>query len=510
MNIVVVGGGTAGWLTALFAQKKYPNDNVFLIESEKIGILGAGEAGTVQLVMALDFLEISILEVMSKTKATIKNAAKFSNWSNNTKSFYHPFLINFNHSEQNFSQYFFPFFEQSFPVSHMYAKINDMNMGEYCFIEKLCENNLTPFFKNNLQANTFYELSQAAFWSISFDAKLMADFLCSVATERGIARIIDDVSSFEINQNGNISKIIYSNGSIDSDFVFDCTGFQRMIIGKFYKSSWKSYSDTIPVKKALPFFLPSDNNISPFIEATAMDYGWMWKTPLQHRYGCGYVFDSDFISEEEAKNEVEKKIGREIEVPKIFSFEPGSYRDIWIKNCLAVGLSSGFIEPLEATSLWSAINSLALFFSSETNIVTEDESHKNRFNEIFQKRNQEIIDFIYLHYVTNKTNTEFWKNFTKNNKMPDFTRHVLETIKNRPLNQDFDFIGREMFGINSYFYVLVGHDFLDKSLMNKYKKIMNINKEEEFFNTVRQQNEILHQCVKHSDFLNIFLSRGNE
>lgn len=504
MNIVVVGGGTAGWLTALFAQKKYPNDNILLIESEKIGILGAGEAGTVQLVMAFDFLGIPTSDILSKTNATIKNAARFSGWSKKTKRFYHPFLINSDLSEQNFSQYFYPFFESSFPVSHMYAKINNKKMEDYCLIDKLCEKNLTPFIKTKDGPISFFDMDQIAFWSLSFDANLMAKFLSSIAIDRGVKRIVGEVESFEKKESGDISKIIYSNGEVSSDFIFDCTGFQRLIIGKLYNSKWKSYKENIPVNRALPFFLPSDEEIPPFIEANAMEYGWMWKTPLQNRYGCGYVFDSNFISDDKAKTEIEKVVGKEVSIPKIFSFEPGSYEEIWINNVLAVGLSAGFIEPLEATSLWSTINYLALFFSSEHNIKNKNKKHKDKFNKIFQEKTQEIVDFIYLHYVTNKDDTEFWKNFTKNNRMPEFTEYVLETIKERPLSQDFDFRGRDMFSVNSYFYLLIGHDFIDKDVMQKYKEMTRSNKDSMFFDISSSQDYLISNCINHTEFLQNF------
>jgi tryptophan halogenase len=504
MNIVIVGGGTAGWLTALIAQKKYPQHDIILIESEKIGILGAGEAGTAQLVTTFNFLDISIEQILKNTKATIKAAAKFSGWSNKTPNFYHPFGIESSASEQASHEYFATVFDASFPASHMYAKINDKAMEDYCMITKICEQGKVPFIKKQNLEKDFFEFYQLANWSFSFDAKLMADFLCSIAIGRGVKRIIADVKNFSINEEGNIYKIHFENRSIDSDFVFDCTGFQRLIIGKLFKSEWKSYKDVLPAKKALPFFLPTENEIPSFIEATAMDYGWMWKTPLQHRQGCGYVFDSDFISDEQAKREIEKTLGFEVEIPKTFVFEPGSYKDVWINNCFAVGLSAGFIEPLEATSLWSAINSLIIFFSVGNSIETKNKKQKENFNKMFKKRTEEIVDFIYLHYTTNKTNTDFWKNFNKNNKMPDFISYILQIIKERPLSQEFDFYGKDTLAVDSYFYLLVGHDFLNKNIMKKYKNLINNNKEFVFYEKIREQNELVSQCIDHTAFLNLF------
>jgi tryptophan halogenase len=475
-NLVVVGGGSAGWLTALYTKVIFPDDNVVLIESKEIGILGAGEASTPNLINALDFLGIPVSDLIKHTNATIKTTAKFTGWSNkNEDYFYHPFEYLIPEiSEQNG---YLDSFNLDTNLFHLYSYINNISMDEYCFINKICNNNKVPFTKitefNNI--NPILNYNQLGAWSLNFDAKLLADYLSKVAQNRGIKRIESKVKEINLNQDEEISNLLLENGlCIDVDFVFDCTGFARLIIGKKYLSKWISYKDYLPTNKALPFFLNNKEHekIPSYIEAIAMDYGWMWKTPLQNRYGCGYVFDNNQISVDDAKIEIENKLGFEIFPPKLFSFEPGTYKEIWIKNCLALGLSAGFVEPLEATSLMQTIFNLQKFFTNKHNILTKNKFIKDNFNYNNEISSFSIVEYIYWHYVTNKENTLFWKNFIQNTKTPELITNILEINKERILVQSdfFSTLKGSHFNTEDYLCVLFGHKLPNKQLLKKYKR----------------------------------------
>jgi tryptophan halogenase len=503
-NLVVVGGGTAGWFTALYAKKIFPEKEIVLIESEKIGILGAGEASTFHLIKFLDFLEIPASEIIKHAGATIKNAAKFTGWSKNEKEhFYHPFKY-FDSSASEFTGYFDDF-ELNTNAYHLYAYIKNYSMDEYCLINKLSNNNLVPFVKNNLenQENKILNYDQLGGWSLNFDASLLAKYLRGVAESRGIKRIEGIVENIVLNEEGDVSEILLKGGKkIYPSFVFDCTGFAKIFIGKKYKSKWISYKEYLPTNKALPFFINLDNeeNIPPYIEAIAMDYGWMWKTPLQHRYGCGYVFDDSYISEDEAKKEVEKKIGIEVNVPKIFSFEPGCYEKVWINNCLSIGLASGFVEPLEATSLYQTIRSLQYFFSNKNNIFTKNINIKNKFNKTYQQDSFSIVEYIYWHYTTNKDNTDFWKFFVEKNKTPEKIFHLLEIIKERAI--DFNDLSYDslIFEPDDFLYVLYGHKMFSKKIANKYTK--NVEKFLKSYNNLKSyQDRVALSAMNHNAFI---------
>lgn len=478
MNITIVGGGTAGWITALYANKVFPEKNITLIESKEIGILGAGEASTPQLIDCLDFLEIPVSDLIKHTNAAIKNTAKFTGWSKDNKDyFYHPFeYYTPNLSEQNG---YFNSFEIDSNIIHMYSYLNDISMDDYCFINKISNKNHVPFVKtsNSNNVNPILNYTQLGAWSLNFDARLLADYLARIAQNRGVKRIEGKVQEVFLNEDQEIESLLLdTNEFVKSDFVFDCTGFARLIIGKKYLSKWISYKEYLPTNKALPFFLDNDKEkvIAPYIEAIAMDYGWMWKTPLQNRFGCGYVFDSNHISVDEAKKEVEDRLGFEVFPPKIFSFEPGTHKEIWIKNCLAVGLSASFVEPLEATSIMQTILTLQHFFSNKNNILTKNETIKKDFNALNEKGSFSIVEYIYWHYVTNKDSTSFWTDFTKNNKMPELIENILSINNERILcKKDFKTNNNLYFNPEDFLCVLFGHKIVNKNMLEQYRKELN-------------------------------------
>jgi len=511
-NIVIVGGGTAGWLTALYAKKVFPSDNVILIESEEIGILGAGEGSTGILISLLDFLQIPVSELIKNTHSTIKTGIKFSNWSVSKPHFYNPFLLsgvnNFQlESSQSYSH--FDFLEHGgVEYSYFYSALNNHDTKDFVFAEKCSENNLVPFEQTQYSlmtriTNPIKEFKVLAGYSIHFDANVLAKFLRQIAEQRGIIRKEGIVEQIITDDDGYIQKLKTNNDMIESTFVFDCTGFRRVIIGNFYKSEWKSHAEHLPAKKAVPFFLDRDDQIPPYTEAIAMKYGWVWKIPLQHRYGCGYVFDSDFISDDDAKKEIDDMLGFEVNSPRTFNFNAGCYKEVWIKNCLAIGLASGFIEPLEATSIYQSILTLKKFFQDKTNIKNKSDLLRKKVNNEYLKETQEIVDFIYLHYVTKRTDTEFWKNFTINNKMPEFIRYILEISKQKPLSDTFDFNGHTSFNTVSYTSVLYGNDLLSKKDLADLSGHLIFNKNEEYFNMLRNQNISLQRCVSHNEFINL-------
>jgi tryptophan 7-halogenase len=504
MNIVVVGGGTVGWLTALYVKKIYKDYNVTLIESEEYGILGAGEGSTPALVDFLNFLEIPYTDLIKNCNATIKNGIKFTNWSENN-SYFHPFFSNSAASnDYNFNLNIL--LENDIGFSHYCASLKNHNLKDYCFTEKLSNENRVPFIKNNLMGMPD-KISEI---SIHFDAKLLANHLKLIGEKRGIIRKKGIVNEIFNDLDGYINKIKIKKEEIDCDFIFDCSGFKKLIIGNYYKSSWKSHSDYLPAKKAIPFFLKMDKEIPPYTEAIAMDFGWMWKIPLQNRYGCGYVFDSDYISDDAAIKEIESFLGFEPEYPRkeAFSFSAGCFEDIWIKNCLSVGLSSGFLEPLEATSIMQSIYVLHRFIKDKQNLYTKNNFIKKRFNNIYLKETEEIVNFLYLHYITNKNNTNFWKDFIKQNKMPEEISYILNVCKDKVLISEFDLTNSKIFNSFSYNYILIGNKIINKKDLQKSADfVLNNIKKENYDYILTQQKITIPQLLTHNDFIDIIKYR---
>lgn len=505
MNIAIVGGGTAGWLTALYAKKAYPNENIILIESEEIGILGAGEGTVPLLIDFFKFLEISIPDLVQNCNMTIKNGIKFTNWSNENNSYVHPFwhLDSGYQNNQNsfFSAYpFDSYLESNTSFTHIVSSKFNHKKEEYSFIENISKNNLVPIFEDKTKSD-YSRFNKVTHFAIHFDANLLAKYLRKIGESRGIKRIEGIVSEIKTDKENYIKYLVTNNKKIKTDFVFDCTGFKRLIIGNFYKSKWKSHSEYLPAKRAIPFFLPIDKEIPPYTEAIAMNYGWMWKIPVQNRYGCGYVFDSDFISDDEAKKEIDDYLGFEVESPKTFSFNAGCYEEVWINNCLAVGLSAGFIEPLEATSLMQSAIQLKSFFKLYNSIKTKNYFTKEKFNKNYLLETQEVVDFLYLHYITNKANNIFWKDFTKNNKVPEFIDYIYEILKERPIDGEFDFGSKKIFGPPSYFYIMINNGSVFNDDLKKYLKLIKSNKIETYKKLVEDQKRMAKNMIHHNYFL---------
>ena len=492
MNIVIVGGGTAGWLTALYAQKFIPNHNIFLIESESLGILGAGEGTTPNFLRFLKIIDIPISDLFKYADATIKNGIKFSGW-NPDHDFYYPFPVYAGSAQKPYS-----FLDGESPIymTPIIGKMMNHSPKNYDMTLKMCENGVVPMIETDLfqEHQRFKNFQNIGEWSVHFNAKKLAKMLRIHGEKRGIKRIEGEVIGFDINNNEEITKIKMKNQEIDSDFVFDCSGFSRLIIGKFYNEQWISHQEYLPVNRAIPFFQDMEEEIPPYTEARAMKYGWMWKIPTQERFGCGYVFDSNFVSDEDALLEIESVVGHKIDSPKTFSFNAGFYENVWVKNVVAVGLSAGFIEPLEATSIWQTIRVLERFFGAPSNINVREGSAIKNFNNFYKMETETIASFIYVHYITKRQDTDFWKNFTKNNKIPETVSNILDVLNHRPLTNNIDFQIPFIFSEYDYTSIIFGNDLIDKETCLKYilpNHNINIELYSEVINSQKYSLEVL-------------------
>lgn len=495
-KIVVIGGGTAGWLTALAAQKRYPEASITVIESKEIGILGAGEGSTPNLIPFLNSLNISIKDLIQKTSSTLKIAIKFSNFSEDKNSYYHGFAINRLNPKTH--QLIPQQTSNKLPIMDLFYMSQGISQNEYKTSAMALNQNNIPFVPKKENANQESDFDIYNLYSLHFDARALADFLFNIALDRNVKHIDAKIKEFIQDVHGNINLIKLETGEeVQADFIFDCSGFARLINAKVFNTEWISFSSNLPAKKAIPFFLDIDiNNIPAYTESTAMDYGWMWKIPLQHRYGCGYVFDSDFLSEDDAKLEVEKVLGHEIISPKTFTFMPGYYKTIWNKNTIAIGLSSGFVEPLEATSIMQSIKILEIALRKDFNIFENKEHHVELVNTQYSSDCEEIRDFLYLHYMTDKTNTEFWKRFTVNNKMPETLKHTIEML----FDQNFKTNEDAMFDPISYYVIMNGNKILSNNfLKNIYES--NIHNTKSFDLLANKRKVLSNYFINHSSFI---------
>jgi tryptophan halogenase len=453
-NIVVVGGGTAGWLTALFMKKIFDKDaNITLIESEDIGVLGAGEGSTPNFPGILNFLGINFRDFVVKTNATHKLGISFENWNGDGKNYYHPFgtyELKYDWmSDANVDM---------IPKYIGYLNKNNLDYQKHILSNRLSDSNLSPLLRelNNGMENSVN-------YGFHFDANLVAKFLRKTAERRKITRIEGVVKKFVLDEKENIKKIVLKdNTMISSDFVFDCSGFNRLIIGKLYKTNWIPYGNSLKVSAAMTFQLPqSQNEIYPYTKAIAMKYGWMWMIPLQNRIGCGYNFDESFIGIDEAKKEVEEFFGHTIEISNVIQYNAGRFDKLWVGNCVAVGLSAGFTEPIEATSIFTSINQL-FSMSVETieKCILGDKEPANFYNENAAKFNDLTKDFLQYHYFTKRQDTEFWKTYYDTTyKSENLIKKMSKWNNTIPVQLDFD---KEPFTLYNWLHVGLGLGLFDK------------------------------------------------
>ena len=483
-NIVIVGGGSSGWIAALYAQKNYPNENITLIESDEIGILGVGEGTQVRVVGFMEDLGISLEDLVKNTGSTLKVGTKFTNWSKDNDFYYNSFGGEYWDQGINFKEIITENFNPIIDVSEenkvMFSIIKNKKVSK------------------NLSEN----LSQHARYAVHFNAKLLAKYLSSVAILRGVKRVEGKITHVNSKENKDIESLVLDNGEIiKTDFIFDCTGLSRLLIQKHLNSKWISFSDRLSMKKAVPFFLEIDKeNIPPYTEAVAMDYGWMWKIPLQNRYGCGYVFDSDYITPEEAVLEIEKFLGFEPVYGKpnkgFINFNPGCFEEILKNNVLAIGLSASFVEPLEATSIHNFVIALHTFFSDKSLMFERKKESVLEFNKNYVEEYQAIVDFIQLHYFTNKTNTLFWSNYREKNKTSFELKYKLFLIKysmkiRKNIVQGFSGISYKTIaeGVHLLSNQNIKTNYISRKSNKKYTELKN------------KEKEYLDSFLTHSNFL---------
>ena len=343
--ITIVGGGTAGWLSALIARQFLPGARIVVVESKEIGILGAGEGTTPHFVgRFLDFCQIPMSELVKHCGATFKNGIRFVNWRGDGSSYFHPFINDVSGSPK--MPHFHP---------ERWTPPEEVDFTTLASLRGKCLMRPRPAGAE-VGRNPLARVDHLGAFAVHFDAKRLAAYLKRVALSRNVEHIEDTVTAVLPDPSGGIDSLVLAdNGRIGGRLFVDCTGFSRVMLGKHFGVRWIDVAESLPVDRALPFFLPLDGPRPPFTDAIAMEAGWVWKIPVEGRYGCGYVYDSDFIGDDDARAEVRRMFGAEVDMPRVLSFRAGYHEKIWVKNCFGVGLATGFLEPLEATSIWAAL-----------------------------------------------------------------------------------------------------------------------------------------------------------
>lgn len=440
-SIVIVGGGSAGWMTAAYLKKSVPSVDVTLIESANIKSVGVGEATFSTIKLFFDFLGLEEHEWMPSCNAAYKLAIRFENWREDGGHFYHPF--------------------------QRFETVDGYNMGEWwlklkrheepfdyaCFsIPALCDAQRSPRF---LDGRVFDERVQDYFgsahkvknnvladhkvqypYAYHFDASLLADFLMSYSTRRGVKRVVDDVAEVKLREDGSIDSVVTNaHGAIRGDLFVDCTGFRGLLINQALKEPFISFSDSLLCDSAIALQVPRDvetHGIDPYTTATALSSGWVWNIPLYGRVGTGYVYSSKFQSKEDAEQEFRRHLGPAADGIKAnhIKMRIGRNRNSWVKNCVAIGLSSGFVEPLESTGIFFIQHAIEEMVNHLPGRVIDEETVRS-YNRVVADGIDGVRDFLILHYcTTDRNDNDFWR-ATKNVKMSEELAERLELWKRR-------------------------------------------------------------------------------
>lgn len=483
-SVFVVGGGTAGWLTALFVQKFVPDCKVTVIESSQIGVLGAGEGTLPHFIEVLEMLDIDPMKLVRFCDATTKHGIRFTRWNGDESAYFNVF-----HNDKDIFEHPSNIEHSYVPISFLHAIRENKYISSTTIQERMCRH-----LKNPFQTSKDGGLEVIDNFAFHFDAKLLAVYLKEIGRERDI-NIIDDIIEDVVIENNDVKKLLSKQTEYECDIVYDCTGFKRTIISKL-NPTWVSYKDNETVNRAIPFILPHNEDVlPPFTEAVAMKYGWCWVIPTQTRIGCGYTFDGNLISDDEAIQEIKETFPNAKIPGKVFEFESGYYEDPWIGNCIAIGLSAGFIEPLEATSIFSSCIAMLESVIMPVMMMNKNDVYRSSFNKKWVKMSREIHDFVYLHYLTNRSDTEFWKKFGINNT-PESLRNNLAKWSDYPIGTDE--VVDTVFNVSSWYQVMQGVRMLRPNVYKKLYASMGFNKEyseQVFLEDQQNKDELVRQLL---------------
>jgi len=450
-RIIVLGGGTAGWITAgLLAKKHADGVKVTLIESPDIPTIGVGEGTWPTMRQTLAKLGVPEAKFLQKCHATFKQASKFVNWINpENDTYYHPFTEPQGFNKVDLSPYW-----------------REVTQGKCSFSQAatfqhyLCENGLAP----KTIANKQYEA--VANYGYHLDAGQFIELLREhCTTELKVELISDTVSRVLMAENGDVKSLVtQENGELSAELYVDCSGMRSKLLGESLKVPFIPCDDIFFSDTALATQIPyTDTNapISSCTISTAQDAGWIWDIGLQHRRGVGYVYSSQFSTEEQAHDTLVQYLGDKCKIDKIkkIEFTPGHREIFWKNNCVAVGLSAGFLEPLEASALMLVETSANLIAEQLPANTQQMPMVAKRFNASMLMKWRGVIDFLKLHYVLSKRDTPFWVKNRDPSSVPDTLKELLEIWRFRSPSE-YDFTDNmEAFSAASYQYILYGAGF---------------------------------------------------
>ena len=474
-RIMIVGGGTSGWMTAAYLRRALGAETqVTVVESSTIRTIGVGEATFSTLKLFFDFLGLRERDWMPHCSAAYKLAIRFQNWRKKPGHFYHPFQRLESSEGMSAAEWWLKLKRGESPLDYA------------CFTTPaLCDAMRSPRFLDG----TIYDDKVSAFFPPSifppaelagtrpvpnsriaghqvqypyayhFNAFELAEYLQGYAVQRGVTRIVDDVVSVPLAEDGSIAGIeTKEHGRLDADLYIDCTGFRGLLINQALGEPFISFNDTLLNDSAVAIQVPRDIEtvgIKPYTTATAHNAGWSWNIPLYGRDGTGYVYSSKFIDKEEAEREFREFLGPAAANSSAnhIKMRIGRSRNSWVKNCVAIGLSSGFVEPLESTGIFFIQHNIEELVNHFPVGDRLDENMIKSFNKTIGECIDGVREFLTIHfYASDRDDTPYWRS-TKEIALPDSLAERLDIWKARlpgPRN-----IYQAFHGFESYSWIVM-------------------------------------------------------
>ncbi|MEJ6007484.1 tryptophan halogenase family protein [Paucibacter sp. AS339] len=435
-RVVIAGGGTAGWMVAALMGKLMGKQlEIRLVESDEIGTVGVGEATIPALHMFHELLGIKEAEFMAATQATFKLGIKFEGWKAPGEDYIHSFgMTGQDHWSAGFQHFWLKGRQRGLAQRY----------GDYCLELRAAEEDRFAHLPQN-GMNYAYHL----------DATRYARYLRGIAEAHGVQRIEGKITEvLRVTPDGDLSALRLADGGlVEGELFIDCTGFRALLLGETLGVPYEDWTHWLPCDRAVAVQTAAVREAPPYTRSIAHPFGWQWRIPLQHRVGNGLVYSSRELSDADAPEMLTRHVEGELLMkPRLLRFTPGQRREVWTRNCIAVGLSSGFIEPLESTSIHliqrAAIRLMRLFPAGGVREVDRVE-----FNRQTQDDLEHIRDFIILHYhVTERDDSDLWRH-VRTMAVPETLRHRIELFTEtarvfRPLD--------ELFAENSWIQVMLG------------------------------------------------------
>ena len=492
-QIYILGGGSAGWLTALFVKKVWGINDVSVIEDPDTPPIIAGEAGSASLNNLYNYLDIDITEWITSVNAMPKLGGRFVDWNEKGKDFVHgliPAWYNLNYKAE------YPEFGEANDFLSATLAL-DISTENIFYNSRLCRENKLPLTPSN--DNSMFNVLTLPMWH--FDSRANADYLKTLGISRGINLIEAKFLSANLDLRGNVDELILDKGSYNCDWVFDCSGFARLLLGKVYNTSFVDYSNYFPACAVLGWWTDTPE-LKNHTVMSAMDYGWSWNINLKHRQGNGYIYDPSCINFDQALQEAEQKYKQKIEPVANLKFTPGILAKSWVNNVIGIGLSTGFLEPLESNGLAAVAEQLKLLSNhwspGSTSYIAEQ-----TYNKKYIAVMEDISDFLSLHYRGQREDTEFWKDHKYNkDRVSDRLNDKLNLWSNGILGVD----DTEIYGIENYAVVVQGLDLINKdklynNLLLKRENIIDSYKQH-YNNIAKEIDHIVKICYTIEEWKN--------